>query len=371
MPRDAQTIILGFRVRPARAAQRLAAWPGNYLTRPEQNLRGAGRLDCGWVGDFRPDRQFNIPEILMKVLLSSTSTLLLCLAAPYQAAMAQAAQQQTATPAVTGEQTQAAQQCLGDLSAFAQRMDQDQFWVSGWGTAWGYGAGTAATGVPAGAVDPAATERAMAAPGSAPMAGIDPWAGAGGPFFGAQSPRNQIEVLYGAAYVLAQQGKQEGCEYVLAELTNTYDQYTAQLQQAGIDPADVTNWRQEQIALAQPVEQVQGFARFTIDDITGTDVRNLQDERLGSVSDVVLDPSTGAITYAIVARGGFLGIGQEHVAVPWNQFRATPGLNTLVLDVTQNSIENAPIVDPDSFGDPTTVTQQNQQVDQYWGQQGG
>lgn len=246
-------------------------------------------------------------------------------------------------------------------------MDQDQFWVSGWGTAWGYGSGTAATGVP-----PAGTAAPVSqAPTPAITRRVDPWEAAGGPLYGVQSPRNQIEVLYGAANVLAQQGKQDGCEYVLAELTNTYEQYAARLQEAGIDPTEVTSWRQEQIALAEPVERVQGIARFTIDDVTGTDVRNLQDERLGSISDVILDPNTGAITYAIVAQGGFLGIGRDHVAVPWNHFRATPGLNTLVLNVTEEAMENAPKVDPDRFGDPTTITQQNQQVDQYWGQQGG
>lgn len=341
----------------------------------------------------------HIQGTLMRNLLSSTAAILLTAyypaAAPAQTEQqpaqnqqpAQAQQplapaggnaaasqqgQQGANGAAAETQQQVAQQCLENLTAFAQRMDQDQFWLSGWGTAWGYGSGTATTGVPpAGVADPAATGATAPAPGVGGPMGADPWAAAGGPLYGVQSPRNQIEVLYGAAYVLAQQGKQDGCEYVLAELTNTYEQYTARLQEAGIDPAEVTSWRQEKIALAQPVQEVQGMSRFTIDDVTGTDVRNLQDEHLGSVSDVILDPKTGAITYAIVARGGFLGIGREHVAVPWNQFRATPGLNTLVLNVAEEAMQNAPTVDPDSFADPTTVTRQNEQVDQYWGQQGG
>ena len=307
----------------------------------------------------------------MRTILNSSTALLFTVAALYPTAGAA----QTEQPAQGGGQ-QVATQCLENLDAFAQRMNEDQFWVSGWGTAWGYGTGTAATGIDAPVAAPGATAAAPAgtaaigAPATTTMAGVDPWASAG-PAFGAQSPRNQIEVLYGAAYVLAQQGKQDGCEYVLAELTNTYDQYIARLQEAGVNPADVTTWRQEQIVAAQPVDQIQGVSRFTIDDVTGTDVRNLQDEHLGSVSDVILDPSTGQIAYAIVARGGFLGIGRDHVAVPWSQFRATPGLNTLVLDVPEQAMENAPTVDPNNFGDPNTVTQQNQQVEDYWGQQGG
>jgi len=243
-------------------------------------------------------------------------------------------------------------------------MNQEQFWVTGWGDRWAYGTGVAGT-VTAPAAGPGGAAGTTGAMG-ATVGG--PWGAAGGTQSGVLSPRNQIRELFGAAQVLAYQGKEEGCQYVLAELTTTYDQFTSQLREAGVDPAEVTSWRQEQIALARPVTEVQGMTRFTVDDITGTDVRNLQDENLGSISDVLVDPNSGQISYAIVARGGFLGIGEDHVAVPWNQFRATPGLNTLVLDMSEEALESAPTVDPDTFADPATVTEQDQQVDQYWSQ---
>ena len=40
-------------------------------------------------------------------------------------------------------------------------------------------------------------------------------------------------------------------------------------------------------------------------------------DALGTVVDFVLDTATGAVAYVVVARGGFMGIGEEHYALPW------------------------------------------------------
>jgi sporulation protein YlmC with PRC-barrel domain len=53
-------------------------------------------------------------------------------------------------------------------------------------------------------------------------------------------------------------------------------------------------------------------------DIIGTNVRNAQNESIGSVSDLVLDDK-GQLKGAVVSVGGFLGIGDKKVAVPWDQ----------------------------------------------------
>jgi sporulation protein YlmC with PRC-barrel domain len=65
-----------------------------------------------------------------------------------------------------------------------------------------------------------------------------------------------------------------------------------------------------------PTQQQAGD--YMADDIIGTKVRNAQDESIGSVSDLVIDKS-GQVKVVIVSVGGFLGIGDKHVAVPWNQ----------------------------------------------------
>ncbi len=263
----------------------------------------------------------------------------------------------------TGAASPPAAECLGELQQFTQVLSEDQFWVQGWGQAWGYG-------VAPGAVPPVETD-VTADPAVAPEAGLGPapWAGAGGQTLGVGSPRFQIQSLYQSAHVLAHQGNQEGCAYILTQLYDTYRDYISRLQEAGVDPDAINSWRQEQLALGEPVGEVAQAGRFTVDDVTGTDIRNAQDEYLGSVSDVAFDPGSGAITYVIIARGGFLGIGQEHVAVPWNMFRATPGFNTLILNVSEDTLAAAPTVDPDTFADASAISTQDEQVNRFWEQQ--
>jgi hypothetical protein len=48
-------------------------------------------------------------------------------------------------------------------------------------------------------------------------------------------------------------------------------------------------------------------------------------EVLGSIVDLLLDLEIGRIGYAVVASGGFLGIGARLVAVPWTALRPHQG----------------------------------------------
>lgn len=296
------------------------------------------------------------PEDVMKLrpTLKPTAVLMAgLLAIPAGAALAQQTQ----------DQPQLAEECLGDLNQVAQRMQEDQFWLTGWGG--GYGVpGPQSTRAPA-ATSPA-TGATTDMTGSTIDGGADPR----GMADGIHSPRHQIRALYSAARVLAHRGEEEGCAYITSQLSNIYDQHIQRLTDAGIDPASVTHWRQEQVALAQPIGETESLSSFRVDDLTGTDVRNLQDESLGTVSDVLIDPNDGSASYILVARGGFLGIGEEHFAVPWNQLRATPGLDVVVLDRTAAELDQAPAVDPDRFRDPTTRNEERQRTDQFWTRRG-
>ncbi|QYO76093.1 DUF4142 domain-containing protein [Devosia salina] len=231
--------------------------------------------------------------------------------------------------------------CQTSLTNFANELGRNQYWLNGWGNRWGHGQETATTS----------------------NTTVMPWTGVAA---GVRSPRTQIRELYGAAQVLAYQGNSEGCQYLLQVLENTYGTYTARLEDAGVEPGSVSDWRREQLAYARPVTELTEMGRLNVDDITGTDVRNLQDENLGSVSDLVIDPDSGQLTYVVVARGGFLGFGEDYVAVPWERFSATPGVNTLVLDLDPQRLEQAPSIDPDSFGDPSTYAAQDQQIEAFW-----
>jgi sporulation protein YlmC with PRC-barrel domain len=58
--------------------------------------------------------------------------------------------------------------------------------------------------------------------------------------------------------------------------------------------------------------------------ILGKLVYNEQDEKVGAVGDIIVAPDK-SISYAIVSVGGFLGLGEHYVAIPFNQFKAGDG----------------------------------------------
>jgi hypothetical protein len=265
---------------------------------------------------------------------------------------------------------QIARQCLEDIQQFRVRMDEDGYWLSGAGGRWGWGWGMAPQ---VGAAPMTATDgtETAAPPSEQPVpdatapgaAGVEPW---GGSLAGMNSPSYQISGLLAGARVFAVRGNQQACDATLAELEEIYGEFVEQAQTAGIEPGTVLDWRQESLLAAQPVEQFD-LAGVNIDDITGTDIRNAQDEQLGTVDHVLVDPD-GTILYLIVSRGGFLGIGEEHVAIPWQGLQATPGLNTFVLPVDESVMEEAPTVDADRFVLPEVFEERRQDIDNYWQQ---
>ena len=90
--------------------------------------------------------------------------------------------------------------------------------------------------------------------------------------------------------------------------------------------------------------------------IAGDDVCNLQEETLGTIEDIMIDIQTGRIRYAVVASGGFLGMGQRLFAIPWNAFTQDTHNKRFILDVDARRLKSAPGFDKDDWpnmADPT------------------
>jgi sporulation protein YlmC with PRC-barrel domain len=54
------------------------------------------------------------------------------------------------------------------------------------------------------------------------------------------------------------------------------------------------------------------------DRVIGMNVRNPQNDKIGTIHDLVMDKG-GQVKAAVLSVGGFLGIGDKKVAVPWDQ----------------------------------------------------
>jgi sporulation protein YlmC with PRC-barrel domain len=121
----------------------------------------------------------------------------------------------------------------------------------------------------------------------------------------------------------------------------------------GVDPAEVAAWRQSQIAEAQPA--TEAFDQVRVDRIIGMNVRSPDDQDFGDIGDVLLNPQTGAVEYVTVTRGGFFGIGEDEVIVPWERLYVTADFASFVLPVDDATLDAAP-----------TGATEREQIDTFW-----
>jgi hypothetical protein len=177
------------------------------------------------------------------------------------------------------------------------------------------------------------------------------------------APAQALRMLFAAAQILGPSGREEPCRAVLAAAGQDYDGYVAQLRRAGVEPAEIRNWRQKQLAIARPVAEAGGLAADAIED---TELCSPQDERLGQIADLVIAPGGGEPAFAVMRRGGFLGLGRDHVAVPWTALRVAPGMDVFVLDATRRQMEAAPRVDRATLGTPEAHARLAEELRAFW-----
>jgi PRC-barrel domain len=83
--------------------------------------------------------------------------------------------------------------------------------------------------------------------------------------------------------------------------------------------------------------------------LAGSKVVSRSDETLGSISEVMLDLALGRIAYALLACGGFMGLGERVLVIPWNALKRDLHRNCFVLDVDDALFASAPSFDKDHW----------------------
>jgi sporulation protein YlmC with PRC-barrel domain len=83
--------------------------------------------------------------------------------------------------------------------------------------------------------------------------------------------------------------------------------------------------------------------------LAGLKVMSRSDEALGSISEVILDLARGRIAYALIACGGFMGLGERVFAIPWNALKRDLHRNCFVLDAEESAFATAPSFDKDHW----------------------
>ena len=78
------------------------------------------------------------------------------------------------------------------------------------------------------------------------------------------------------------------------------------------------------------------------DRVEGTEVYDPNDEHIGSIKRLMIDKISGKVAYAVMSFGGFLGLGEEEHAIPWDKLTYVPGLGGYRTDVTEAQLRGAP-----------------------------
>ena len=79
-------------------------------------------------------------------------------------------------------------------------------------------------------------------------------------------------------------------------------------------------------------------------DIIGTRVKNAEGKDMGEVDALLVDPKDGKVTHVVIGLGGFLGIGEDKVVVPWSEIKmaAHQEGKTAIITMDRGALERAP-----------------------------
>ena len=107
------------------------------------------------------------------------------------------------------------------------------------------------------------------------------------------------------------------------------------------------------------------MAASTLD---GDKILSTDGEEVGKVKDIMLDVQAGRIAYVVMSCGGFLGIGDKLLAIPWNAMTLDTTRKCFLVALSSEKIKNAPGFDKQhwpSMADATWATS----VHQYYGRE--
>jgi len=100
--------------------------------------------------------------------------------------------------------------------------------------------------------------------------------------------------------------------------------------------------------------------------VLGDRVRNGAGENLGKIEELVIDPATGNILYAVLSFGGFLGMGNKLFAIPWTSLSLSTNRDFLLLDIDKEVLQRAPGFDSQHWPDIADPAWQTS-INEYYG----
>ncbi len=113
-----------------------------------------------------------------------------------------------------------------------------------------------------------------------------------------------------------------------------------------------------------PAEQPAPHLTIESDRVEGTAVFNRECDQIGTIKRLLIEKVSGRVLFVDVTFGGFLGIGSQHVTIPWDKLTYDKELEGYRTDLTEAQIRGAATL----YGDKGAVPDQTrqQEMSDYW-----
>jgi sporulation protein YlmC with PRC-barrel domain len=113
------------------------------------------------------------------------------------------------------------------------------------------------------------------------------------------------------------------------------------------------------------VTKITSGSLIAAEKVNGTDVYNMDGDKLGTVDDIMLDKISGKAIYAVMSFGGFLGMGEKQHPLPWSSLTYDESKGGYVVNLDKKRLENAPTLDRDE--DFEWTPDYGRSIDKYYG----
>lgn len=94
--------------------------------------------------------------------------------------------------------------------------------------------------------------------------------------------------------------------------------------------------------MATPIDEREFGNLIGSDKVEGTAVYEPDATKIGTIERVMIDKTSGRVSYAVLGFGGFLGLGNDHYPLPWQSLKYDTGLGGYVTGITEDQLRRAP-----------------------------
>jgi sporulation protein YlmC with PRC-barrel domain len=129
-------------------------------------------------------------------------------------------------------------------------------------------------------------------------------------------------------------GQTDACQEVVEAMRDIIDN-PAGYQEGQVDA------RASAEAAGQAVPMTEAASQISANDLIGMDVRGSDGKTIGEVDDVVIGAGDEK-SYLIIAYGGFLGLGEDVTAIPFDRASIAPDVDVVFVQLTEAELDSAP-----------------------------